>query len=85
MVQRRQRLRFTPEAGKPLGIVREGGGKYLQRDVAIELRVTGPIDLAHATGANPAADVVHAEMGPWGKRHLAGHGPIMVGLAARGR
>jgi len=62
MVQRREGLRFTlkvsqPIGIQPIGIVREGVRKNLDRDVAIQLRVA-----AHAL-ANGRCDVVDAEAG----------------------
>ena len=58
MVQRREDLRFALEPRQALGIVRERVGQDLDRDVAIELRVAGPIDLAHAAGAEGGEDLV---------------------------
>ena len=54
MVQRREDLRFAFETGEPIGVVGEGGGQDLDRDVAIELRIARAIDLAHAAGAKLA-------------------------------
>ncbi len=36
------------KAGEPIGIVRKGVGQDLERDIAIELRVAGPVHLPHA-------------------------------------
>ena len=47
----RKRLRFTSESRQTIRVAREIVGQDLDGDVAIELRVTGPIDLAHATCA----------------------------------
>ena len=45
------------------GSLREGVRQDLQRDVAIELRVAGAIDLAHAACADLRGDFVGAEAG----------------------
>ena len=52
MVQRGEDLRFTPETREAIGIQREGRGPDLERDVAIEVGIVRPIDLAHAAGAD---------------------------------
>ena len=43
--------------------VREYSSEDLQRDIAIELRVTGAVDLAHPAFADQRRDVVDAETG----------------------
>lgn len=63
MIQRRQRVRFAPEARHALGVVRERFGKNLEGNVAIEFGVARAIDLAHATGAEQCQDLVGAETG----------------------
>lgn len=61
VVQRREDLRFTAEARESLGAVRDFGEDDLQSDVAIELGVMCPIDLAHPAGANLRGDLVGTE------------------------
>ena len=51
VVQRREQLRFAAETREALGIVRDRWQQDLDGDVAIQLRVVGPIDLAHAADA----------------------------------
>ena len=63
MVQRRERLRFACESCQAIGVTREGVGQDLQRDVAIELQVTGAIDLSHTPFAKERGDLVDAEAG----------------------
>ncbi len=46
---------------EPIGISGEGVGQDLERDVAIELRVAGPIHLSHAAFADLRGDFVDAE------------------------
>ena len=55
VVQRRERLGFAGEPGQPFGVAGEAVGQHLQRDVAVELRVARPVDLAHAAGAKGRA------------------------------
>ena len=74
MIQRRERLRFAREAREPIGIVREQLRQHLDRDVAIESRVAGAEDLAHAADADGAADLVHAQSCAW--RNCQGAGII---------
>ena len=61
MIERRQRLRFAREPREPFGIAHERGRQDLQRDVAIELRVVGTVDLAHSAGAEQRDDFIWAE------------------------
>ena len=58
MVQRRQDLGLTLEARHAIGIVAEGRGQNLQRNVSTELRVLGAIDLPHAAGAEGGDNLV---------------------------
>ena len=45
MVQGRERLGFAREPRQPIGIACERVGQDLERDVTIEVRVAGPVDL----------------------------------------
>ena len=58
MIERGERLRFTLEARQAIGIGREQLGQHLDRDVAVETRVAGAIDLAHAARAEHTGDLV---------------------------
>ena len=58
MVQRRKRLGFAPKALQPIGIPRELVAEDLQRDVAMEPRVTRAIHLAHPTCAERRDNLV---------------------------
>ena len=51
MIQRREGLGFAYEPREPFGVAHEEIGQDLDRDVALELRVRGAIDLAHAARA----------------------------------
>jgi len=63
MIQRRQRLRFAREAHHAVGIGRERVGEDLDRDLAIEPRVTRAIHLAHPSRAERAHDFVMRKSG----------------------
>ena len=61
MIERRQDLRLAPETRQPIGVERKRFGQDLQRDVAIQLRITRAIDFAHSSRANGGVDYVRAE------------------------
>ena len=52
MIQRGEDFRFALEPGEPLGIGRDRVGQDLDRDVPLQPRVGGAIDLAHPAGAD---------------------------------
>jgi hypothetical protein len=60
MVHGGEDLRFPAEACEALRVVREGVGKDLQRDVAIQLGIARPIHFAHAAGTECRDDFVRA-------------------------
>ena len=62
---RASRSKRSRNCGSPATCVRQD----LDRDRAIEARVAGLVDLAHATGAKRAEDFVWAETGAGGKCH----------------
>src|SRR5713101_1793300 len=61
MVQRSQHLRFTLEAGKPFGIVRERFRQNFDRYVTPELRIPRAVHLSHSARADLRDDLVRAE------------------------
>jgi hypothetical protein len=61
VVQSGQDLRFPLEAGEAIGIVGEGIRQNLDRHVAIEFRISGLVDFAHAAGAEGGEDFVRTE------------------------
>jgi hypothetical protein len=69
MVERGEHLRLAFEARKPVGIERVALRQDLQRDVAIELRVTRAIHLAHPARTNRRKYFVRAEAGAEGNSH----------------
>ena len=69
MVERCQRLRLPLEAREALAVCRKQRRQDLERNVAIEARVAGAVDLAHAAGAERAENFVRSETGA----HRHGH------------
>ncbi len=63
MIQRREELRFPFEPREAFLILREPLGKDLDGDVAIQLGVTSPIDLTHASRAHEARDLIRTKFG----------------------
>jgi len=58
VIQRGQRLRFARQARQAVRIVGEDVGQDLDRDIAIQLRIAGAIDLAHSAFAQFGEDLV---------------------------
>jgi hypothetical protein len=56
--ERGNSARFGLETAAHVGIRRDARRHDLDRHVAIEPRIAGAIDLAHAAGANPFDDFV---------------------------
>src|SRR5262245_48692334 len=48
--------RFAHESREAIGVIHERIGQYLQRDIAIEFRVAGPVDLTHPAFADLRGD-----------------------------
>jgi hypothetical protein len=69
MIQRGEDVCFTLEAGEAVRIGSEGIRQDLDRDVAIQLRVTRTIHVAHAAAAKGGDDFVRAKSGASGKSH----------------
>ena len=63
MVQRREHFGFALKASQPIVIGRDGRRQDLDGDLALQPRVGGPIDLAHAALAEQGSDFVDAETG----------------------
>jgi hypothetical protein len=63
MIERCERLGFACESGESVGVIGERIREDLQRDVAIEFRVTRPIHLPHPAFADLGGDFVDAETG----------------------
>ncbi len=61
VVQRREHLRLAAEAREPFGVARDELRQDFQRDVAMEFRVAGAVDLAHAACAKRASYFVRTD------------------------
>jgi hypothetical protein len=61
--------RLALEAGQSIRIIRKRFGQYLQRDVALQLRIVRAIYLTHSTRAEQGNDLIHADAGARRKRH----------------
>src|SRR5947207_15043966 len=57
--------------------------EHLQRDVAVKLRVSGAIDLAHAARADLGDDFIRADPRTWRQSHLEVAGIIEDAVAGR--
>ncbi len=60
MVQGGEGLGFASESGQTLGVMRKRVRQDLDRDVAIELGITRPIDLSHAAIAKGRHNLEYA-------------------------
>ena len=69
MIQGGEHARFALEPRQPVWIVNDRIGKDLDRDLALEARITGAIDLAHATSAEHADDFIRTEARTGGEWH----------------
>jgi hypothetical protein len=69
VIQRGERLGLAPEAGEPIGIGGECLRQDLEGDVAVEARVAGFIDLAHAPFAKLGDHFEGPEACSWRERH----------------
>ncbi len=76
VVEGGEHLRFAAEAREPIRIARDGRDQNLDGHVAIELRVAGAIDLAHAAGAEQRDDVIGAELRAGIERHWKNSGGL---------
>ena len=70
VIQGGEDFRFTLEPGKTLSVCREELGQNFERDVALQSRVSGPIDLSHPAGPQSGKDFVRAEAGAGGDGQL---------------
>src|SRR6186997_551442 len=72
MIERRQDLRLTFEAREARGIARERLGQNLDCHVALQSCISCAVDLAHSTGTELTADLVHTEPRADRHRHRGG-------------
>ena len=61
MVERAGGACLLLEAAQAVGVVGDGGGEDLHRDLALEAGIAGPIDVAHAPRADGRQDPVRPE------------------------
>jgi hypothetical protein len=61
VIQRRQHPGFALEPREPFGIAREERRENLDRDLATQLRVPGPVDLAHPARTNQPLDAIRPQ------------------------
>src|SRR5437868_2013910 len=69
MIERSQNLGLALESGRTPGIAGELFRQYLQRDIALQLRVPRPIDFSHSTRAERREDLIRAEGCAWSQGH----------------
>jgi len=58
-------VRLAHEALQPFGIRSEGRREDFDRDVTIEARVPGPVDLAHSAFAELVEDAIRTNCGSY--------------------
>ena len=78
VIECRQRLRFACEPREPVGVAGERIGQYLQRDIAIELRIARTEYLAHPADADAGDDLVDAEARAGSESQTAGSIAVSV-------
>ena len=67
VVERRRRPRLALEAHQSVGVGGDVRGQHLDRDVATQPLIPGPVDLAHPTRAEQSDETVRAKHRAWGK------------------
>jgi hypothetical protein len=67
MVEGDEELRFAAEARETIGVVGDRRNPHLDRDVAMELCLARPIDLAHSACPERAKDFVRRYPRPSGQ------------------
>src|SRR5262245_9785335 len=69
MVEGRRGFGILDEAAHPIRVLRECRGQHLDRDPAVQTRVFGQVDLAHASLADRGEDPVMGERRIWFEAH----------------
>ena len=72
MVHRREHFRFALKPREPIEVGGEQGRQNLDRDLAFQLGVGGPIHLPHPAFADLFGDFVDAETSSGSERHGSG-------------
>ena len=70
MIQRGEGLGLAFEPRETLGVLGERVRQDLDRHLATQRRVRGPVDLPHAAFPERRGDLVHAEAGAGGQSQL---------------
>ena len=70
MAERGERPGFALEARQAFGVLRDRLGQHLDRDLPPEVRVGGPIHLAHPAHADLGDDFIRADARAWLQRHM---------------
>ena len=76
VVQRREDFRFALKACEPIGITRDRRRQDLDRDLPLQVRVGGAVDLAHPAHANLRGDFIR------GRDGCRGSGPSVADLSS---
>ena len=78
MIERGEDFGLALEPRQPLSVLGHVGRQHLEGDLALQRRVLGPVDLAHAAGAQEGEDFVGAEPGAGGQpRDYSGLSPAV--------
>ena len=64
MVERAGGAGLALESQEPAGVVREGGGKQFDGDLALEAGIARPVNLSHSAGGDMFNDLVGANAAP---------------------
>src|SRR5262245_34683867 len=70
MVQRSEDFGFALESSEAFRVCRERLRQDLESDIALQSRVSRPVDLPHAARTDGSGDFVGAEAGPASKAHF---------------
>src|SRR3989442_6299022 len=85
MVEARERERFAAEALARLAVLTRRGRQHLDRDLAVQPRVAGAIDLAHSPRTERGDDLVGAEAGAGEEPHPRNLPTVPAGAQSHGR
>jgi hypothetical protein len=69
MIERGDGVRFVHEAGLAIAVGRHVRSQHLERDVAPQPRIVGPVDGAHAALAQHGDQLVGADATSWSECH----------------
>ena len=61
--------RLRVESGESIRLRGHRGREHFERDLALQIGIDGPIDLAHAAGPDPCVYLIPAELGASSKSH----------------